>query len=281
MDSKGHEMPRAQPALPSHVEILSPAIPVSFDDSWYDLTDSGHFWMQWRLRELKRLLVRNGPALTAPLRSLDVGGGHGILRTQLEANSTWSVDLADVNAAALSVSAAGRGRTMLYDVTEERADLVGQYDVAFLFDVIEHLGDPGPLLRSTVRHLKPGGWLLINVPAHQRLFSSYDIVIGHFRRYDRRRLAAELDAVAREVDMVAERYWGGLMLPLLVARRLLQGCEVPAAETDRATMIRRGMQPPSRRADLFVRGLMAFETALPVTLGLGTSLMALLRRNTG
>jgi SAM-dependent methyltransferase len=264
--------------LPAHVETLSAALGVSFHDSWYEIVDGSHFWMTWRWRALARLTrTAGGPDLPSPLRGIDVGGGHGVLRDQMEAHTAWTVDLADVNPAALALSRPGRGRTLLYDVLEERADLLGRYDVATLFDVIEHLDDPVPLLRSTLRHLRPGGWLLINVPALQTLYSTYDLVIGHYRRYNARSLASQVEATGVPFAGSAIRYWGGSMLPLLALRRLIMGRKPPEKGTDIATLVATGVSPPSPLADAALSALMRAETALPFTPPLGTSVMAAYR----
>jgi len=272
-----HSPGQQKTSFPPHVEIISEGHDVSFEDSWYDITDASHFWMQWRFRELERVLKHNGPNLMVPLRALDIGGGHGILRSQIEANSEWSVDLAEVNSVALQASCVGRGRTLLYDVTREERTLVSRYDVVFLFDVIEHLPDPRQLLCSAVRHLKPGGWLIVNVPACQALYSAYDKVIGHYRSYDRSRLATELQRSDKNLQMMYMHYWGGSMLPVLLARTLVLGKTPPESKMQRIEMVRRGIEAPSRLAHAVLNVMMCVETAISLPLPFGTSLMAIAR----
>ena len=55
-----------------------------------------------------------------------------------------------------------------------------------LFDVLEHIPDTQPFLSSVIRHIKLNGFLLINVPALQTLYSKYDETVGHVRRYNKR-----------------------------------------------------------------------------------------------
>jgi SAM-dependent methyltransferase len=261
----------ADPGLP-RVEQLSVAPQVGFPGEWYDLNAADHFWFHWRIEAALRQFRQRGLPLDAPLRVLDVGGGKGVLRDQVEARTGWTVDLVELNQAALEAASPGRGRHLYYDVRDERPELLGGYDAAILYDVIEHVEHPRPLLESVRRHLKPGGHLLVNVPALQSLFSGFDVASGHYRRYDRPSLVAELDAGAWEV--VDVRYWGLALIPLLALRKMM--LRDASDET-----IRRGFGPPSRLAHACLRALMKVEMAVVPTSPVGTSLLLVARRSAG
>ena len=62
------------------------------------------------------------------------------------------------------------------------------FDTVIMVDVLEHIEDDAGTLRTLYRLLKPGGKLLIFVPALPVLFGAIDASIGHFRRYTRRSL---------------------------------------------------------------------------------------------
>lgn len=57
------------------------------------------------------------------------------------------------------------------------------YDYIFTLNVLEHIEDDQATLRDLARKLKPGGRLLVYVPAFQVIFSSMDRAVGHYRRY--------------------------------------------------------------------------------------------------
>ncbi|MEK7388354.1 MAG: class I SAM-dependent methyltransferase, partial [Elusimicrobiota bacterium] len=158
------------------VELLSPLRPSSFEEGWYDIAEPDHFWLQWRLQVLLNALEDAGLSVDAPLRALDIGGGRGVLRTQLETRSSWTVDMADLDAGALLGCVPGRGRTLYYDALDRNASLVGSYDAVFLFDVLEHIAETKGFLRAALDHVKPGGRLFINVPALASCFSPFDRV---------------------------------------------------------------------------------------------------------
>jgi SAM-dependent methyltransferase len=251
------------------VERLSTTPEVEFPGEWYDLTAIDHFWFQWRLAAALRQWRDCGLALEAPLRVLDVGGGQGVFRDQVEGATGWTVDLVDLNGPALEAARPGRGRHLYYDVEDGSPGLLGAYDAAILYDVIEHLLDPQPLLRAVARHLKPGGWLLVNVPALQSLFSAYDVAAGHHRRYDRRTLPAELPTT--EWDVRDVRYWGLSLVPLLAVRKML--LRNPTPDT-----IDRGFRPPGHLVHAGLRGLMKAETSVLARTPTGTSVLMAARR---
>lgn len=65
-------------------------------------------------------------------------------------------------------------------------------DLVCAFEVLEHLQDDEAALREWVSHVRPGGHLLISVPADPARFGPMDLHAGHFRRYDGDQLAALL-----------------------------------------------------------------------------------------
>ncbi|HET9315946.1 MAG TPA: methyltransferase domain-containing protein [Vicinamibacteria bacterium] len=251
------------------IERLSAPAEVGFPGDWYELNSAQHFWFQWRIEAALRQWRDARLPLDAPLRLLDVGGGRGVLRDQVEASTSWTVDLVELNQEALQQAEPGRGRHLYYDVRDKSSTLVGTYDGAILFDVIEHLEETRPVLEAVRDHLRPGGLLILNVPALQALFSAYDVAAGHFRRYDLTTLAAELPAADWEI--VDARYWGLTLVPLLAVRKVL--LRSPDAET-----IRRGFGPPSGFVHACLRALMRVETAAVRRPPVGSSLLLVARR---
>src|SRR3546814_16370989 len=56
------------------------------------------------------------------------------------------------------------------------------------FEVLEHIEDDHAALRQWLGWLKPGGILLMSVPAHPSQWNEADVWAGHFRRYRKREL---------------------------------------------------------------------------------------------
>jgi SAM-dependent methyltransferase len=250
----------------SEVTVVSEVRSQEFPEEWYDLSGGDHFWFRWRLAALRRALTDGGARLDTPTLALDVGCGSGVLAGQLEAAGAWTVEGTDLNLAALERCPPRRGRTLYYDVTEERPELLGRYGALILFDVLEHLPEPRRLAQSALRHLAPGGLLLVNVPALPALRSAYDDAAGHLRRYTRQTLSAELSGLG--VRELGVRYWGLTLVPLLALRKLAVARAGPRT-------IERGFQPPFPAVNTLLTGLMRLETwALPRP-PLGTSVLFL------
>ena len=252
---------------------LEPACPHSITDCpdvWYEMASADHFWLRWRVAAAQRQIDAVGLPRHGSLRVLDVGGGTGVLREQLEARAAWQIDITDLHPTALSHARAGRGRNLHYDVREERADMLAAYDVVLLFDVLEHVEGPVSFVAALGRHLRPGGHLFVNVPAVRALFSGYDVAAGHLRRYEPASLRAEIEGGGLEVRDV--RYWGLSLVPLLLLRKaLLRGRAGPE-------VIREGFQPPGAVIHRVLLGMMRAETAVLARPALGTSLLAAARR---
>ena len=263
-------------SVDKNIKIFSSEQDISFSDDWYEYTEDSHFWFEWRLNVLKKLLVQARVPLDESLKVLDVGGGTGLLRSQIESNSSWIIDCADLNMVGLQNVKNGRGGNYFYDVTDEHDDLVDSYDVVIIFDILEHIHRTSDFLVSVVNHIKPGGYLLVNVPALQCFFSEFDEIMGHYRRYSKKELQLEIEGLA--VDVVDVYYWGMAMLPLLVARKMF----MKAFNFSKKKTIRYGFNFPScfsKVMDGILKVLMRLEIKLISNPPIGTSLMLIAQKN--
>jgi ubiquinone/menaquinone biosynthesis C-methylase UbiE len=95
----------------------------------------------------------------------------------------------------------------------------GTFDVVTALDVLEHINDDTQALKEWIRVLKPGGSLLLTVPAYQWLWSQHDEINNHYRRYLRKQLRKQLDKAGFKV--IKASYAIVFSLPLVVASRLL------------------------------------------------------------
>jgi len=150
----------------------------------------------------------------------------------------------------------------------------GAFDGVTSFDVIYHqwVKDDRAAVAEMARVLKPGGLLLVRVPAFKVLWGAHDEVVHSRHRYTRGELVALFDACGLQV--LRTTYCNFFLFPLLVARRTL----------DRATG-RHGsdvqfLPAPLERA---FRGLLEIEARLVRLLPLpfGTSVVVLGRKPGG
>lgn len=259
--------------MKANVEVLSPTRNQAFVDGWYELTTPSHFWFQWRMLAARRQLKSVGISLDKEMHALEVGCGTGVLRTQFETETSWTVDATDLNYDALCRVEMGRGRVLHYDVREELKQLTETYDVVILFDVLEHIENTRPFLESVLAHLKPNGHLLVNVPAVQLLYSEYDLVAGHVKRYDKKSLSAEFHGLG--VRIVDLRYWGMSLLPLLLLRKIVWKFMRDQASEK---IIRTGFRPPGALLNKMLCMLMRSEACIVRVPPLGSSLLMIGRK---
>ncbi|MFO1042301.1 MAG: methyltransferase domain-containing protein [Planctomycetaceae bacterium] len=104
-------------------------------------------------------------------------------------------------------------------------DLQGESFSALLYiDVIEHIEFDAAELERAACLLKPGGHLIILVPAHQWLYTPFDKAIGHFRRYSRSSLHAVIPAGLQRQKLI---YLDSVGLLASLANRLLLNAAAP------------------------------------------------------
>ncbi|MDW3213104.1 MAG: methyltransferase domain-containing protein [Ilumatobacteraceae bacterium] len=177
-----------------------------------DLTERGdsavrHPWEVQRFEAYRRVLADHG-ALDAR-RVLDVGAGDGWFSEGLLDHLPDSAEIVcwDVNYDDNDLEPSHPSLVR----TRDRPS--AGYDLVLLLDVLEHIQDPGLFVGSVLAPLTSSGTrVLVAVPAHQRLFSSHDEALGHYRRYARRQL---LDQVSPWLDVVED---GPLFTSLLLPR---------------------------------------------------------------
>jgi SAM-dependent methyltransferase len=92
------------------------------------------------------------------------------------------------------------------------------FDAAFIFDVLEHVDDEAKALSEIRRVLRPGGKLLVTVPAFMFLYGLQDEVSEHKRRYRKRPLEDLLRRSGFQVEYAS--YFNTLLFPPIVAVRV-------------------------------------------------------------
>ncbi|GAB3966924.1 hypothetical protein GCM10027615_15320 [Plantactinospora veratri] len=86
-------------------------------------------------------------------------------------------------------------RQMLLPNTEQ-----GDYSAAVSYNVLEHIEDHVGALRSMRNLVRPGGAIVLIVPAFQFAMSPADIATGHVRRYTKKTMRAALEEAGLEVE---------------------------------------------------------------------------------
>ncbi|MFO0926415.1 MAG: class I SAM-dependent methyltransferase [Gemmataceae bacterium] len=182
-----------------------------FDDLYQ--AEQTYFWFRHRRRVLAQQLARLTADLADGFQVLEVGCGNGSLLQVLEqACPRGQVTGSDLFAEGLEY-ARQRVRCQLVQADVYDLPFGPQFDVIGMFDVLEHLPDEQGALRCLTGVLRPGGRLLLTVPAYQSLWSYADEAGGHYRRYAPRQLHAALEAAGYEVDYLTP--FMALLYPLM------------------------------------------------------------------
>jgi SAM-dependent methyltransferase len=141
------------------------------------------------------------------------------------------------------------------------------FDGAVAADVLCHAAvDPARALSDLWRVLRPGGRLIVNMPAYRWLFSAHDRQVHNVRRFT----AGGLSMLLREGGFVRIRagYWNGLLLPAMVAQRKLLARHAVASD----------VAPFPPWLDAMFHGITEIERRLPCRLPAGGSVLAIAER---
>jgi hypothetical protein len=123
----------------------------------------------------------------------------------------------DLHEEALRHNMCRRGEIYCYDIHDRAPEFARAFNVLLMFDVLDHIKDENHFLDSARFHLASGGSMVINVPALQWLYSPYDRVQGHHRRYS---LAGLCEMAHRNgLRVTAATYWGAPLVPVLALRK--------------------------------------------------------------
>ena len=146
-------------------------------------------------------------------RALDTGSGTGAMLDGLAAAGFAARVGADASRAALR--AGGPGSCAVNAGPERLPFADARFDCLTSLDVIEYLDDDVAALREYRRVTRPGGVVVVVVPAGQWAWSAYDVALGHRRRYSAASLRAALGGAG--LDVVRTRHYLAWLLPLTFA----------------------------------------------------------------
>lgn len=166
----------------------------SFDAPSFEFlyeVEKRHFWHLGRREIILDIMKRNIPDLAAS-KMLEIGCGNGNVLAYLKQNVA-DIDGGDVFWGGLRFCRQRVPSANLYHLDVMALPFVESYDIIGLFDVLEHIDDDEKALKEIKRALKPGGNLVLTVPANKLLWSQFDADSHHKRRYSRAELAAKLE----------------------------------------------------------------------------------------
>ncbi len=163
---------------------------------------------------------------------LEIGCGAGTLLYEL-GEMGFNCSALESSPAALDTATYVNGsRASIY--SEPNALWSTRFDYLVSMEVLEHIEDDNAALLQWHRWLKPGGQLVMSVPAHQSKWTVSDDWAGHFRRYEKGGLIKQLVSVG--FDVIDFETWGFPLSNLLLSWRAnAQGKQLKQLEDQGST----------------------------------------------
>lgn len=233
----------------------------------YEELQRHHWWFVGRRRILAAVLT---DLADGQPRILDFGAGTGTNVALLE--RFGKVTAVDGDREAVE-RATRQGHTALHVPDGSPLPFPdGAFDLVCAFDVLEHIRDDVAAMAELRRVLRPGGHLLVTVPAFQALWGDQDEISHHERRYRAPQLRERLAAAGLEVRRTT--YFNTILFPPIAAVRL----------------VRRLLRPPDAGRTDFRMGGSKLDAPLAAVFGIearlvrrrrlpfGVSLLAVARR---
>lgn len=190
----------------------------SVEHDEYALMDAVEDRMWW-YRSLHRHAVAALDALPDEAAVLDAGCGTGGFLARLRAARPrarlYGLDYEPIAAR----RAADKARAAVTAGTINALPFPSEsFDAVVSLDVLCHMAVEEPAaLAELHRVLKPGGLVVLNLPAHEWLRSAHDIRVHTARRYERGEIAGKLQGAG--FAETRPRHWNSLLLPLMVLQR--------------------------------------------------------------
>ena len=181
--------------------------------------ESCHFWFLGRRDILEHILNIGGVTSgDAKLQILDAGcGTGGNLDWLNKYGQAWGVDGSPY---ACTYSAEKHAGHVVRGTLPDGLPFCEEsFDLITLLDVLEHLDDDIAALQKLSSLLKPGGHLLVSVPAFAHLWSGHDVSHQHKRRYIKTDLQDVLLRSGFVVDFIG--YFNTHLYPLIAVKRIL------------------------------------------------------------
>jgi SAM-dependent methyltransferase len=184
-----------------------------------DAVEGRHWYYVGKREVVKYWLNRCAPPSREKLL-LDCGAGTGRFAQEMEASCRVLV-LDDHEESLRFLRERFRPEQVLHLSGDQVPLPDGSLDYVTALDVLEHVPDDAAVVRGFYRLLKPGGLVVLTVPASMALWSDWDVGLHHFRRYSRSQLRGLFPRDSW--DLVHVNYTNVLVYPAVWVARKWRG----------------------------------------------------------
>jgi len=181
----------------------------------YELED--HYWWFVGRRGLALRLLRKYLSVTKP-DVLDLGCGTGVVLREL---SSWARPVGlDMSEKALGYCRQRQLGDLVQGDGVKLPFQEGSFDAIIGLDIFEHIEDDRAAFAEAYRVLRPGGVVVLSVPAFKSLWGPHDVALHHFRRYRAPEVKARLAEAGFEPVRVG--YSVFFLFPIVVLWRMFE-----------------------------------------------------------
>lgn len=196
-------------------------------DLYKDIADKEetHWWHRNKKALLQLLLKKESKFLTSNSKALDVGCGTGMLLNIM--NKKMKAYGIDNQPLAIKFCKEKGLKNIKKGNSEELGFRSNQFDLITMFDVLEHTNED-KTIKEVNRILRKNGLVFITVPAYQWMWSKWDEILGHHKRYTSEELKALLQENGFKIKKLSYLY--SFLLPVAYIVRKIKSISSKSGE---------------------------------------------------
>jgi len=240
-------------------------------------SEEKNFWFRVRNRIITKMISRH---VSRSSHILEVGCGTGFVSQYLKKKG-YHIDCADIFPQALRFCRLREAGDNYFQYNLSERIFIEEYDGICAFDILEHIDDDESAIRNIHDALKPGGRVVITVPAGKNLWSAIDQFTEHKRRYSYSELKAKLQN--NGFTIIKLSYFMTFLYPFILLFRKFSFLNRAVNDTDmKQTILRQAKRElqPGPIVNLLFYGIFSMEVPLidRITLPFGSSLICVAKK---